>query len=106
MRGVHIAAQRRVRAEHVDASGQVHQLFAGGTLDLAPDVVGGGRQPHVVRVVVGQPDQPRMVVRPAAIVTERKLLQADHARAHPRCPAGRGAAHAAQSDNGHVGGRL
>jgi CBS domain-containing protein len=97
---VAVAAERDsalARAE-VESAGLEHQLLARILLHLRPRPVGVLGQLDVLRRVIGEPDDPRVVLRLAPHVPELELLEPQDLGAGAAGePVGRGAAPAAQA---------
>jgi threonine/homoserine/homoserine lactone efflux protein len=101
--GVVGEGDRRFARGHVEAAGHGDDALAGRLLDLGPGRVGALREPNVVGPVVGEPQDPRMVLRGAAVVAELELLEAQDTVPEPgREPVRRRAADAAQPHDDRV----
>ena len=105
--GVHraavgLAVEGILGREDVDTAGLDHELGARLGRDLAPGGIRRLRQPHVRRVVVGEADDPRVVLRGAAVVPELEALEPDHARAAAREPVRRRAADATEPEHDDI----
>jgi hypothetical protein len=96
-----VVAQRdgAVARAEVQAAGAQDQRLACVALERGPGLVGVLGQPHIDRRMVRQPDDPRVVLRGAAHMADRELLQAQHIAAAPGQPVGGGAADAAQAQD-------
>ena len=96
-RRVVVHGDLRIGREQVEPAGDRHELLAGLVLEAGPLVVGAEGQGDVGRGVVTVPDDPRGVVRGAAVVSELECLDADHTAGpgwrrakRSSCPAPRG----------------
>ena len=99
---VHVCLRRnraRTRCE-IDASGNEHQGFAILLCYHVPTVVGAFRQLHVARRVIGEPNDPRMILRFAAPVSHLELFDAEDVFSDPaREPVGRRTAESAEPED-------
>jgi hypothetical protein len=68
---------------HLDKAVQLEQRLAGLVLELAPEGQGLLRQPNVLGLGVGEPEDPRASVARATVVADPKLLVHDRLVAAP-----------------------
>ncbi len=88
----------------LEAAGREQQTLAGLRLQRAPERQRGPRQLDILRLRVGQPEDPRAAVRAAALVPERELLEQQDAPAVSGQVVGRRAAHHTGADHDRVVG--
>ena len=99
---VAVAAERNgaLPRSEVEPAGPQHDLLPGIALQLRPGLVGELGQLDIAGGVVGEPDDPRVVLRLAPDVAQLELLQPEHFRARsPREPVGGRAAEAAEAQD-------
>jgi hypothetical protein len=83
-----------------EAAGLEYHLYARFAFDLVECFVGVRGQGRVLGLVLGQTDDPGVVLRRAALVTQSELLDAEHGSPDlPREPVERGRAQAAAPDD-------
>ena len=94
-----------IRRVQIEPTGHRHELLAGLVLQASPVVVGTEGQGHILRRVIAVPDDPRRVMRGAALVTEPEGLEAQNAQTSTGGMPGGGTSQPAESDDGQVIGR-
>ena len=92
---VHVVVERdrSVARADVEAAGPGHDPGLALRLDLGPCRERPPREPDVVGSVVGQPDDPAVVLAGAVRVAELELLEAEHSVAQPAAQPVGGAGH-------------
>src|SRR5262245_51848379 len=100
---LHALDEAGVRAADAQAAAFREQTAALPLLQVVPTLVGSLQQRHVIRMrIVRFPDDARPAVTAAPVVTEGKLLKAQHAPAAPSQLECRRRTHAADAKNDHV----
>jgi len=102
-RGVVAQRDRRVARSDVEAAGDRDDRLAGFLLDLRPGVVRAAGEADVVGPVVGQPDDPAVILRSAVDVAQLELLEPqDPVTQPPAQPVDGAGADPAQADDDRV----
>ena len=89
-----VQAPPRVAVLDDQSPGADHQGLPRLRLDLRPRLVGGAGERGVLRLVLGEADDPRVVLGGPAGVPELELLQPQHPRAQLAAPSGGAASRA------------
>src|SRR5436309_13167672 len=90
---------RSVLERQLDAARSGDDLYSRLFFQQGPSGIGLGREARVVRVVIRQTDDPRVVLRAAIRMAQRELLEGQHfAPRPPSEPVGRAAADPAATE--------
>jgi hypothetical protein len=68
------------------SAGDGDDPLARGLLDLTPGLVGGRGERSALGLMLGQPDDPRMVLRAPSLMAQPELLDPEHPGPEPACP--------------------
>src|SRR5438093_13180289 len=98
---------RSVLERQLDAARSGDDLYSRLFFQQGPSGIGLGREARVIRVVIRQTDDPRVVLRAAVRMAQRELLEGQHlAPRPPSQPVDRAAADPVETKNYVLRGRL
>jgi len=101
-RGAGSFERGRPRQRVIQPAGLEQQLSARLVFQRAPERKSRLRQSHIIRRIVGQPENARVAVRTAALMPDRELLQQQHPSPALRQMVGAGTAHHPAPNDDHV----